>query len=43
VDVGQGHNGDIRRAALGYEPPREAAMAAFAKSWRRKPHASNVH
>jgi hypothetical protein len=24
-----GHNGDIRRAA------REAAMAAFAKSWRR--------
>jgi hypothetical protein len=31
-----GHNGDIRRAALGYEPPREAAMAAFAKSWRRR-------
>jgi hypothetical protein len=24
------HNGDI-----GYEPTREAAMAAFAKSWRR--------
>jgi hypothetical protein len=21
---------------LGYEPTREAAMAAFAKSWRRK-------
>jgi hypothetical protein len=31
-----GHNGDIHRASFGYEPPREAAMAAFAKSWRRK-------
>jgi hypothetical protein len=30
-----GHNGDIRRAAHGYEQAREAAMAAFAKSWRR--------
>jgi hypothetical protein len=30
-----GHNGEIRRAALGYEPTREAAMAAFAKHWRR--------
>ena len=30
-----GHNGDIRRAAHGYEPTREAAMAAFARSWRR--------
>jgi hypothetical protein len=29
-----GHNGDYRRAAHGYEPTREAAMAAFAKSWR---------
>ena len=29
-----GHNGDIERAAHGYEPTREAAMAAFAKSWR---------
>jgi hypothetical protein len=29
-----GHNGYIRRAAHGYEPTREAAMAAFAKSWR---------
>jgi hypothetical protein len=29
-----GHNGDIRRAAHGYETTREAAMAAFAKSWR---------
>jgi hypothetical protein len=28
-----GHNGDIKRAAHGYEPTREAAMAAFAKSW----------
>jgi hypothetical protein len=25
----------IKRAAHGYEPTREAAMAAFAKSWRR--------
>jgi hypothetical protein len=31
-----GHNGHIRRAAHGYEPTREAAMAAFAKSWRRE-------
>jgi hypothetical protein len=30
-----GHNGDIRRAAHGYEPTREAAMASFAKSWGR--------
>jgi hypothetical protein len=30
-----GHNGDIRRAAHGYEQTREAAMAAFAKSWKR--------
>jgi hypothetical protein len=30
-----GHNGYIRRAAHGYEPTREAAMAAFARSWRR--------
>jgi hypothetical protein len=30
-----GHNGDLRRAAHGHEPTREAAMAAFAKSWRR--------
>jgi hypothetical protein len=30
-----GHNGDIKRVAHGYEPTREAAMAAFAKSWRR--------
>jgi len=29
-------NGDIRRAAHGYEPTREAAMAAFAKGWRRE-------
>jgi hypothetical protein len=29
-----GHNGDIRRAAHGYETTHEAAMAAFAKSWR---------
>jgi hypothetical protein len=31
-----GHNDDIRRAAHGYEPTREQAMAAFAKSWRRE-------
>jgi hypothetical protein len=31
-----GHNGDIRRAARGYAATREAAMAAFAKSWRRE-------
>jgi hypothetical protein len=30
-----GHNGDIKRAAHGYAETREAAMAAFAKSWRR--------
>jgi hypothetical protein len=30
-----GSNGDYRRAAHGYQPTREAAMAAFAKSWRR--------
>jgi hypothetical protein len=30
-----GHNGDIKRAAYGYEATRGAAMAAFAKSWRR--------
>jgi hypothetical protein len=33
----RGHNGDsVKRAAHGYEPTREAAMAAFAKSWRGK-------
>jgi hypothetical protein len=32
-----GHNGHMRRrAAHGYEPTREAAIAAFAKSWRRE-------
>jgi hypothetical protein len=30
------HNGEIRSAAHDYEPTREAAMAAFAKSWRRE-------
>jgi hypothetical protein len=30
-----GHKLDIKRAAHGYEPTREAAMAAFAKSWGR--------
>jgi hypothetical protein len=37
-----GHNGDIRRAAHGYEPTREAAMAAFAKSWRLGRYASGA-
>jgi predicted nucleotidyltransferase len=32
-----GHSADsIERAAHGHEPTREAAMAAFAKSWRRE-------
>jgi hypothetical protein len=31
-----GHNRQIRRAANGYAETREAAMAAFAKSWRRQ-------
>ena len=31
-----GHNGEIKRAAHGYAGTREAAMAAFAKSWRRQ-------
>jgi hypothetical protein len=26
----------VKRASHGYEPTREAAMAAFAKSWRRE-------
>ena len=30
-----GHNGDIKRAAHGYDPTREAAMQAFANSWER--------
>jgi hypothetical protein len=36
INRGERHNGDIRRAAHGYETTREAAMAAFAKSWRRE-------
>jgi hypothetical protein len=32
-----GHNGDIKQAGYGYEPTREAAMQAFARSWHRKP------
>jgi hypothetical protein len=31
-----GHNGEVKRAAHGTEATREAAMAAFAKSWRRE-------
>jgi hypothetical protein len=31
-----GHGGHIERAAHGYEATREAAMAAFANSWRRQ-------
>jgi hypothetical protein len=37
-----GHNGDIKRAAYGYEPTREAAMAAFAKSWRRESRSGDL-
>jgi hypothetical protein len=29
-----GHNRNTHHAAHGYEPTREDAMAAFAKSWR---------
>jgi hypothetical protein len=32
MDVGKR---PVKRAAHGYEATREAAMAAFAKSWRR--------
>jgi hypothetical protein len=32
--VGERAPGHIERAAHGYEPTREAAMAAFKKSWR---------
>jgi hypothetical protein len=32
---GHGHHED-RTPTHGYEPTREAAMAAFAKSWRRE-------
>jgi hypothetical protein len=39
-----GHSADsVRRAAHGYEPTREAAMAAFAKSWRREPEDTVTH
>jgi hypothetical protein len=31
-----GHYGDIRRAAHGYQPTRNAAMQAFARSWHRE-------
>jgi hypothetical protein len=31
-----GHNRELCRAAHGYAAAREAAMAAFAKSWRRE-------
>jgi hypothetical protein len=31
-----GHNRQVRRATHGYGATREAAMAAFAKSWRRQ-------
>jgi hypothetical protein len=32
----RGHYGDIRHAAHGYEPTREAAMQAFKRSWHRE-------
>jgi hypothetical protein len=31
-----GHNGDYRRAAHGYEATLEAAIALFARSWWRQ-------
>jgi hypothetical protein len=31
-----GRGGHVERAAHGYAETREAAMAAFAKSWRRE-------
>jgi hypothetical protein len=34
--IGASGHSEIRRAAHGYEATREAAMAAFAKSWRRE-------
>jgi hypothetical protein len=36
VEHGCGASGHMRRAAHGYEQTREAAMASFAKSWRRE-------
>jgi hypothetical protein len=33
--IAYGHHAD-RTPTRGYEPTREAAMAAFAKSWRRQ-------
>jgi hypothetical protein len=33
----------VKRAAHGYEPTREAAMAAFAKSWRGLRCGQNNH
>jgi len=35
VDLALGQHED-RTPTQGYEPSREAAMAAFAKSWRRE-------
>jgi hypothetical protein len=38
MDVGERPlGGHCQARAYGYEPTREAAMAAFAKSWRRDP------
>ena len=34
LDVGSGHNGENKRAVHGFEPSLDAALAAFAKSWR---------
>ena len=36
VDVGERPQWERERAAHGYEPTREVALAAFAKSWRRQ-------
>jgi hypothetical protein len=37
-----GHHED-RTPTHGYEPTREAAMAAFAKSWRREMMGQSLH
>jgi hypothetical protein len=37
MSAASGHNGNQRRATFAYdEPTQEAAMAAFAKSWRKE-------
>src|SRR5262249_2616230 len=42
ITLAFGHHED-RTPTRGYEPTREAAMAAFAKSWRREEPMTNHH